>query len=40
LSLYLTCAEYDWEAFDATSDEIRLMALYLNPDFKKVSLKS
>ena len=26
LSLYLTCVEYDFEAFDATSNEIRVMA--------------
>jgi len=38
LSLYLICAEYEIEAFDATSDEIRLMAFYLNPDFIDVSL--
>ena len=40
LSLYLICTEYDCEAFDATSDEIRLMAFYLNPDFINVSLKT
>ena len=33
LSLYLICAEYEFEAFDAASDEIRLMAFYLHPDF-------
>jgi len=38
-SLYLICAEYEFEAFDAASDEIRLMAFYLNPDFIDVSLK-
>ena len=40
MSLYLLCAEYDCEEFDATSDEIRLMAFYLNPDFINVSLKT
>jgi len=39
LSLYLICAEYEFEAFDAASDEIRLMAFYLNRDFKDVSRK-
>ena len=37
--LCLICAEYEFEAFDAASDEIRLMAFYLNPDFIDVSLK-
>ena len=40
LSLYLISAEYEIEAFVATSDEIRLMAFYLNPDFIDVSLKT
>jgi len=40
LSLYLICAEYEIEAFYVTSDEIRLMAFYLNPDFIDVSLKT
>ena len=31
--LYLICAEYEFEAFDATSEEICLMAFYLNQDF-------
>jgi len=39
LSLYLIFAEYDCEAFDATSDEIRVMAFYQNPDFINLSLK-
>ena len=30
----------EFEAFDAASDEIRLMAFYLNPDFIDVSLKT
>jgi hypothetical protein len=40
LSLYLICAEYEIEAFDVTSDEIRLMAFYLNTDFIDVILKN
>ena len=32
LCLYLICAEYEFETFGATSDEIRLMAFYLNPE--------
>jgi len=40
LSLYLICVEYEFEAFDATRNEIRLMAFYLNPDFIDVSLKT
>jgi len=28
LSFYLICAEYEFEAFDAASDEISLMAFY------------
>jgi len=40
LSLYFICAEYNFEAFDATSEEIRLMAFYLNSDFIDVSLKA
>jgi len=40
LSFYLICAEYEIEAFDATSDEIRLMEFYLKSDFIDVSLKT
>jgi len=40
LSLYFICAEYEIEAFDATSDEIRLMVFYLNSDFIDVCLKT
>jgi len=40
LSLYLICVEYEFEAFEARSDEIRLMAFYLNTDFNDVSLKT
>jgi len=37
--LYIICVEYEYEAFNASSDEIRLMAFYLYPDFIDVSLK-
>ena len=40
LPLYLICVEYEFEAFDATSDEIHLMAFHLNPDIILVSLKT
>jgi len=40
LSLYLICVEYEFKAFDATRNEIRLMAFYLNPDFSDVGLKT
>ena len=40
LCLFLTCAEYELDTFGATSDEIRLMAFYLNPDFINVSQKT
>ena len=40
LPLYPTCVECEFEAFDATSDEILLMAFYLNPDIIVVSLKT
>ena len=39
LCLFLKCAEFVLETFGATSDEIRLLAFYLNPDFIDVSLK-
>jgi len=38
--LFLICAEYEFETFGATSNEIRLKAFYLNPDFIVVSLKT
>ena len=40
LPLYLICAEYEFEAFDAISDEIRLMTFYLNPDIIDICLKT
>ena len=39
LCLFLTCAEYELDTFGATSDEISLMAFYLNPGFINVSKK-
>jgi len=38
LCFYLIFAEYDFETFGATSDEIRLMQLNQNPDVIDVSL--
>jgi len=32
LCLYLICAEYEFETFGCTSDQIRLMAFYLHTD--------
>ena len=40
LSLYLICVDNEFEAFDATRNEIRLMAFYLNPDSSDVGLKT
>ena len=40
LYLFLICAEYEFENLGATSDEIRLKAFYLNPDFIVVGLKT
>jgi hypothetical protein len=40
LCLYLICAEYEFETFGSTSDQIRLMAFYLNTDFIDVSLET
>jgi len=40
LYFFLKCANYEFETFGATSDEIRLMAFYLNPDFINVSQKT
>jgi len=40
LFFVLICAEYEIKAFDASSDEIRLMVYYLNTDFIDVSLKT
>ena len=38
--LFLICAEYEFEIFGATINEIRLMAFYLNPGIIDVSLKT
>ena len=32
LCLHLICAEYEFETFSSTSDQIRLMAFYLHTD--------
>jgi len=40
LCLFLKCAEFELETFGATSDEIRLLAFYLHPDFIDFSLKT
>ena len=40
LCLFLKCAEFELETFGATSDEIRLLSFYLNPEFIDVSLKT
>jgi len=37
LCLYLICAEYEFETFGYTSDQVRLMAFYLHTE---VSLKN
>jgi len=39
LFLYLICAEYEFETFGATRDQICLMAFYLNPYAIDVSLE-
>jgi hypothetical protein len=40
LCLYLICAEYEFETFGSTSDQIRLMAFYLHTDVIDVSLET
>jgi len=40
LCLFLICAEYEFETFGATSDQIRLMAFCLHADVKDVSLET
>ena len=40
LCFFLKCANYELETFGATSDEIRLMASYLNPNIIVVSLET
>jgi len=37
LCLYLICAEYEFETFGSTSDQIRLIAFYLHIDVIDVS---
>ena len=38
--LYLICAEYEFETFGSTSDQIRLMAFYLHTDVIDVNLET
>ena len=40
LCLCLICAEYEFETFGSTSDQIRLMAFYLHTDVKDVGLET
>jgi len=40
LCLFLKCTEFELETIGATSDEIRLLAFYLNLDFMNVSLRT
>jgi len=40
LCLYLICAEYEFETFRSTSDQIRLMAFYLLTDVIDVGLET
>ena len=40
LCLYLICAEYDFETFGSTSDQIRLMAFYLHREVIDVGLET
>jgi len=40
LCLYLICAEYEFETFGSSSDQIRLMAFYLHTDVIDVGLET
>ena len=40
LCLYLICAEYEFETFGSTSDQIRLMAFYQHTDVIDVGLET
>jgi len=40
LCLYLICAEYEFETFGTTSDQTRLMAIFLHTDVIDVSHES
>ena len=40
LCLYLICAEYEFETFGSTSDQILLMAFYLHTDVRDVGLQT
>jgi hypothetical protein len=39
LCLYIICAEYEFETFGSTSDQIRLIAFYLHTDVIYLILK-
>ena len=40
LCLYVICAEYEFETFGSTSDQIRLMAFYLHTDVIDVDFET
>ena len=40
LCIYLICADYEFESFGSTSDQIRLMAFYLHTDVIDVGLET
>jgi hypothetical protein len=40
LCLYLICAEYDFETFGSTSDQISLVAFYLHADVMDAKLET
>ena len=40
LCIYLICADYEFETFGSTSDQIRLMAFYLHTDVIDVGLET
>ena len=40
LCLYLICAEYEFETFGSTSDQISLMAFYIHTDDIDISLET
>jgi len=40
LCLYFICAEYEFETFGTTSDQIRLMAFHLHTDFIDVKIET
>ena len=40
LCLYFICAEYEFETFGSTSDEIRLMAFYVHTDVIDIGVET